>query len=172
MATFMGPLGAMLIAIRLGERRLACASNGEILETSSAEGRTLINLGLPFLLAAIALVANVRVEKLMLGTLSSTISVEIYQIAWLAFIAGYAPILSIRAVMLSWFGEVREDAEKMWYMIDEDGETQGPYRGSHMDFWREGDSPFITTETYVCEQYLDNWEEAANIENFEKGTRK
>ena len=115
MATFMGPLGAMLIAIRLGERRLACASNGEILETSSAEGRTLINLGLPFLLAAIALVANVRVEKLMLGTLSSTISVEIYQIAWLAFIAGYAPILSIRAVMLSWFGEVREDAEKMWY---------------------------------------------------------
>ena len=75
----------------------------------------MVNLGLPFLLAAVALVANVRVEKLMLGTLSSTVSVEIFQIAWLAFIAGYAPILSIRAVMLSWFGEVRDEREKMWY---------------------------------------------------------
>ncbi|GIS44970.1 MAG: hypothetical protein Ct9H90mP16_20400 [Candidatus Poseidoniales archaeon] len=75
----------------------------------------LIHLGLPFLLASIALVANVRVEKLMLGTLSTTISVEIFQIAWLAFIAGYAPILSIRAVMLSWFGEVRNQRDKLWH---------------------------------------------------------
>ena len=115
LATFLGPLGAMLIAIRLGEARLSLASEGEDLETSRAEGRALVNLGLPFLLAAIALVANVRVEKLMLGSLASTVSVEIFQIAWLAFIAGYAPILSIRAVMLSWFGEVRHDAENMWY---------------------------------------------------------
>ena len=115
MATFLGPLGAMLIAIRLGEKLLSKAEPGEALETSIADGRTLVNLGLPFLLAAVALVANVRVEKLMLGTLSSTISVEIFQIAWLAFIAGYAPILSIRAVMLSWFGEVRDEREKMWY---------------------------------------------------------
>ena len=114
MATFMGPLGAMLIAIRLGEKRLSSAEHGGVLETSVAEGRALINLGFPFLLAAMALVANVRIEKLMLGSLSSTISVEIFQIAWLAFIAGYAPILSIRAVMLSWFGEVRDDTEKMW----------------------------------------------------------
>ena len=115
MATFLGPLGAMLIAIRLGEKLLSKAEPGETLETSIADGRTLVNLGLPFLLAAVALVANVRVEKLMLGTLSSTVSVEIFQIAWLAFIAGYAPILSIRAVMLSWFGEVRDEREKMWY---------------------------------------------------------
>ena len=115
MATFLGPLGAMLIAIRLGEKLLSKAEPGENLETSIADGRTLVNLGLPFSLAAVALVANVRVEKLMLGTLSSTISVEIFQIAWLAFIAGYAPILSIRAVMLSWFGEVRDEREKMWY---------------------------------------------------------
>ncbi len=115
MATFLGPLGAMLIAIRLGEKLLSKAEPGEALETSIADGRTLVNLGLPFLLAAVALVANVRVEKLMLGTLSSTISVEIFQIACLAFIAGYAPILSIRAVMLSWFGEVRDEREKMWY---------------------------------------------------------
>ena len=115
MATFLGPLGAMLIAIRLGEKLLSKAEPGETLETSIADGRTLVNLGLPFLLAAVALVANVRVEKLMLGTLSSTVSVEIFQIAWLAFIAGYAPILSIRAVMLSWFGEVRDERKKMWH---------------------------------------------------------
>ena len=115
LATFFGPLGAMLIAVRLGEKRLSTASDGVEIETSDATGRSLINLGLPFLFAAIALVANVRIEKLMLGLLSTTVSVEVYQIAWLAFIAGYAPILSVRAVMLSWFGEVRNDAEKMLY---------------------------------------------------------
>ena len=115
MATFLGPLGAMLIAIRLGEKLLSNAEQGETLETSVADGRTLVTLGLPFLLAAVALVANVRVEKLMLGALSTTASVEIFQIAWLAFIAGYAPILSVRAVMLSWFGEVRDEGGKMWY---------------------------------------------------------
>ena len=115
LATFFGPLGAMLIAIRLGEGRLASVEGGVELVTSKAEARQLVNLGLPFLFAAIALVANVRIEKLMLGLLSTTTSVEIFQIAWLAFIAGYAPILSIRAVMLSWFGEVRDEAEKMWY---------------------------------------------------------
>ena len=115
MATFLGPLGAMLIAIRLGEKLLSNTEQGETLETSVADGRTLVTLGLPFLLAAVALVANVRVEKLMLGVLSSTDSVEIFQIAWLAFIAGYAPILSARAVMLSWFGEVRDEGGKMWY---------------------------------------------------------
>ena len=115
LATFFGPLGAMLIAVRLGEKRLSTVSGGIEIETSNATGRSLINLGLPFLLAAIALVANVRIEKLMLGVLSTTVSVEVYQIAWLAFIAGYAPILSVRAVMLSWFGEVRNDAEKMLY---------------------------------------------------------
>ena len=115
LATFFGPLGAMLIAIRLGEGRLASVEGGVELVTSKAEARQLVNLGLPFLFAAIALVANVRIEKLMLGLLSTTTSVEIFQIAWLAFIAGYAPVLSIRAVMLSWFGEVRDDAEKMWY---------------------------------------------------------
>ena len=115
MATFLGPLGAMLIAIRLGEKLLSNTEQGETLETSVADGRTLVTLGLPFLLAAVALVANVRVEKLMLGVLSSTDSVEIFQIAWLAFIAGYAPILSVRVVMLSWFGEVRDEGGKMWY---------------------------------------------------------
>jgi O-antigen/teichoic acid export membrane protein len=115
LATFFGPLGAMLIAIRLGERRLSSVEDGVQLETSKADRLALVNLGIPFLLAAIALVANVRIEKLMLGVLSTTGSVEIFQIAWLAFIAGYAPILSIRAVMLSWFGEVRDDVEKMWY---------------------------------------------------------
>ena len=116
LATFLGPVGAMIIAIWLGEKRLSIITeDGFELETKKAEGRALINLGLPFLLAAIALVANVRIEKLMLGLLSTTDSVEIFQLAWLAFIAGYAPILSIRAVMLSWFGEVRDDTEKMWY---------------------------------------------------------
>ena len=115
MATFLGPLGAMLIAIRLGEKLLSNTEQGETLETSVADGPTLVTLGLPFLLAAVALVANVRVEKLMLGVLSSTDSVEIFQIAWLAFIAGYAPILSVRVVMLSWFGEVRDEGGKMWY---------------------------------------------------------
>ena len=115
LATFSGPLGAMVIAVRLGEKRLVSISDGVELETSVADGMKLINLGFPFLLAAIALVVNVRIEKLVLGMFSSTFSVEIYQIAWLAFIAGYAPILSLRAVMLSWFGEVRDDAEKIWH---------------------------------------------------------
>ena len=115
LATFAGPLGAMFIAIRLGEKRLGAVEGGIELETSNAEGRGLITLGFPFLLAAIALVVNVRIEKLMLGLISSPMQVEIFQIAWLAFIAGYAPILSVRAVMLSWFGEVRDEAEKMWY---------------------------------------------------------
>jgi len=116
LATFLGPVGAMIIAIWLGENRLSVVTeDGFELETKKAEGRALISLGLPFLMAAIALVANVRIEKLMLGLLSSTDTVEIFQIAWLAFIAGYAPILSIRAVMLSWFGEVRDVPEKMWH---------------------------------------------------------
>ena len=116
LATFLGPIGAMIIAIWLGEKRFSIVTeDGFEIETKKAEGRALINLGLPFLLAAIALVANVRIEKLMLGILSTTDSVEIFQIAWLAFIAGYAPILSIRAVMLSWFGEVRDAPEKMWH---------------------------------------------------------
>ena len=115
LATFAGPLGAMFIAIRLGEKRLGVVEGGVEHETSNAEGRGLITLGFPFLLAAIALVVNVRIEKLMLGLISSPMQVEIFQIAWLAFIAGYAPILSVRAVMLSWFGEVRDEAEKMWY---------------------------------------------------------
>ena len=115
LATFIGPLGAVLIAVRLGEQRLASAEGSVELETANADGKKLIVLGTPFLLAAIALVVNVRIEKLMLGLLSSTDSVESFQIAWLAFIAGYAPILSIRAVMLSWFGEVRNDYGKMWH---------------------------------------------------------
>ena len=115
LATFVGPLGAVLIAIWLGERRLASATGGMELETTTAEGRELIGLGTPFLLAAIALVANVRIEKLMLGLISTPMQVEIFQIAWLAFIAGYAPLLSIRAVMLSWFGEVRDEHDKVWY---------------------------------------------------------
>ncbi len=115
LATFVGPCGAVLIAIRLGERRLASTTGGMELKTTVADGRELIGLGVPFLLAAIALVANVRIEKLMLGLISTPMQVEIFQIAWLAFIAGYAPILSIRAVMLSWLGEVRKDSEKMWY---------------------------------------------------------
>ncbi|MDP6889683.1 MAG: hypothetical protein QF454_06605, partial [Candidatus Thalassarchaeaceae archaeon] len=115
LATFAGPLGAMFIAIWMGERRLSNVDVGIELETSNAEGRALVNLGFPFLLAAVALVANVRIEKLMLGMLADTDSVEIFQIAWLAFIAGYAPILSVRAVMLSWFGEVRNNTEKLWH---------------------------------------------------------
>ena len=115
LATLFGPLGAMLIAIYLGERRLTSVEGGSELTTATAQGRELTSLGLPFLLAAIALVANVRIEKLMLGLFSTTTSVEIFQIAWLAFIAGYAPILSIRVVMLSWFGEVRNDWDKVWY---------------------------------------------------------
>jgi O-antigen/teichoic acid export membrane protein len=115
LATFFGPIGAMLLAIQLGESRLSSVNEGVELETSKTNPRGLLKLGFPFLLASIALVANVRIEKLMLGMFSSTVSVENFQIAWLAFIAGYAPILSLRAVMLSWFGEVRNDTEKLWY---------------------------------------------------------
>lgn len=113
LATFAGPIGAILLAVHLGEKRLGLVEGGEVLDTSVADGRSLITLGFPFLLAAMAMVANVRVEKLMLGILATPEDVEVFQIAWLAFIAGYAPILSVRAVMLSWFGEVRNDRVKM-----------------------------------------------------------
>ena len=112
LATFAGPLGAILLAINLGEKKLTSITNkGESLGYVNDDVRTLLMLGLPFLLASIALVLNVRVEKLMLGVLATPEDIEVFQIAWLAFIAGYAPILSVRAVMLSWFGETRHDVD-------------------------------------------------------------
>ena len=94
------------------EKKLTSITNkGESLGYVNDDVRTLLMLGLPFLLASIALVLNVRVEKLMLGVLATPEDIEVFQIAWLAFIAGYAPILSVRAVMLSWFGETRHDVD-------------------------------------------------------------
>jgi len=113
LATFLGPAGALGIAILLGERRIRDAEPGDELPSASTDSKALVRMGLPFLAAAIALVANVRVEKLMLGILSTPEAVEHFQIAWLAFIAGYAPILSVRAVMLSWYGEVRHDGDRL-----------------------------------------------------------
>ncbi len=94
LATFVGPLIAILIAFKLGERRLLMIeSEVTELEISNSSNRELIQLGLPFLFASIALVVNIRIEKLLLGVISNPIDVEIYQIAWLAFIAGYAIII-------------------------------------------------------------------------------
>ncbi len=114
LATFVGPLVAILIAFKLGEKRLLMVE-GETteLEISNSSNRELIQLGLPFLFASIALVVNIRIEKLLLGVISNPAEVEVFQIAWLAFIAGYAIIISLRAVLLSWFGEVRHDPVKL-----------------------------------------------------------
>jgi O-antigen/teichoic acid export membrane protein len=73
----------------------------------------LVGAGLPFLFASAALVVNVRIEKLLLGVFATPTDVAEFQIAWLGFIAGYGPILSLRAILLSWFGEVRNDIEKL-----------------------------------------------------------
>jgi O-antigen/teichoic acid export membrane protein len=74
-----------------------------------------VKTGLPFLFASAALVINVRIEKLLLGVFATPEDVAVFQIAWLGFIAGYGPILSLRAVLLSWFGEVRDDVEKLMH---------------------------------------------------------
>jgi len=114
LATLAGPLAAIVLAINLGEKRLLIVESGPSdLKTADAQNRELIQLGLPFLFASIALVVNIRIEKLLLGIYSDPMDVEIFQIAWLAFIAGYAIIISLRAVLLSWFGEVRNNVEKL-----------------------------------------------------------
>jgi O-antigen/teichoic acid export membrane protein len=114
LATFMGPMVAIIIAINLGEKKLEdSTNNGLCLETKNVSDQQLMKLGFPFLMAAIALVVNIRVEKILLGVIATPNAVETFQIAWLAFIAGYALILSIRAVMLSWYGEVRHDYSRL-----------------------------------------------------------
>ena len=61
-------------------------------ETAEMEMGDMVRAGLPFLLASAALVVNVRVEKLLLGLMTTPEDVAVFQIAWLGFIAGYGPI--------------------------------------------------------------------------------
>jgi O-antigen/teichoic acid export membrane protein len=115
-ATVVGPMLSFVVAIgyvqfvlanRLGE------PNENLPETADMENRELVRTGLPFLIAGAALVVNVRIEKLLLGVFATPADVAVFQIAWLGFIAGYGPVLSLRAVLTSWFGEVRNDLEKL-----------------------------------------------------------
>jgi O-antigen/teichoic acid export membrane protein len=112
----LGPLSALIIALILwnvkGRTNLK-EPEAPLPVTANLDNKMLINTGLPFLFASAALIINVRIEKLLLGLLATPEDVAIYQIAWLGFIAGYGPILSLRAVLLSWFGEVRDDLEKL-----------------------------------------------------------
>jgi O-antigen/teichoic acid export membrane protein len=115
-ATTIGPLLACIVAASAYWMKIAPQLDDPlepIPDTAKMDGRQLVGTGLPFLFASAALVINVRVEKLLLGMLATPEDVAIFQIAWLGFIAGYGPILSLRAVLLSWFGEVRGDLEKM-----------------------------------------------------------
>jgi O-antigen/teichoic acid export membrane protein len=116
LATALGPLSALIIALILwnvkGRTNLK-EPEAPLPVTANLDNKMLINTGLPFLFASAALIINVRIEKLLLGLLATPEDVAIYQIAWLGFIAGYGPILSLRAVLLSWFGEVRDDLEKL-----------------------------------------------------------
>ena len=115
-ATAVGPFVACLIAASVYWIKIAPRLNEPIEPvpaTNNMDNWGLIREGIPFLFASAALVINVRVEKLLLGLFASTNDVATYQIAWLGFIAGYGPILSLRAVLLSWFGEVRDDLEKL-----------------------------------------------------------
>tara|TARA_B100001013_G_scaffold122660_1_gene71201 strand:- start:861 stop:2117 length:1257 start_codon:yes stop_codon:yes gene_type:complete len=115
-ATMVGPIAAYLVAVSIYRTKVAhrlVAPEEPLPETSGLDARQLVSVGLPFLLASAALVVNVRVEKLLLGLLATPEDVAVFQIAWLGFIAGYGPILSLRAVLLSWFGEVRDDLERL-----------------------------------------------------------
>ena len=115
-ATAIGPLLACIVAASAYWMKIAPQLDDPmepIPDTAKMAGRQLVGTSLPFLFASAALVINVRVEKLLLGMLATPEDVAIFQIAWLGFIAGYGPILSLRAVLLSWFGEVRDDLDKM-----------------------------------------------------------
>jgi O-antigen/teichoic acid export membrane protein len=115
-ATLFGPIVALGITGLIWLRRIK--PNLEepaqpIPEINGMGMQELVNTGLPFLFASAALVINVRIEKLLLGLFAGPEDVAVFQIAWLGFIAGYGPILSLRAVLLSWFGEVRDDFDKL-----------------------------------------------------------
>ena len=117
-ATLIGPICSFVIAYTIFKLKVSpqlSVPSEEIPEISEYDNYNLIKAGLPFLFASAALVINVRIEKLLLGFIAGPNDVAIYQIAWLGFIAGYGPILSLRAILLSWFGEVRDDLEKVIY---------------------------------------------------------
>jgi O-antigen/teichoic acid export membrane protein len=115
-ATAVGPLVALALALYLYLSKVApqaSDSGDEPPDTAEMGSQQLVGAGLPFLFASAALVVNVRIEKLLLGVFATPTDVAEFQIAWLGFIAGYGPILSLRAILLSWFGEVRNDIEKL-----------------------------------------------------------
>ncbi len=115
-ATVAGPLLSFALAIGYLQFILAPKlgdPDENSPETAEMESKELVKSGLPFLIAGAALVVNVRIEKLLLGVFATPADIAVFQIAWLGFIAGYGPILSLRAVLLSWFGEVRDDYEKL-----------------------------------------------------------
>ncbi len=115
-ATLFGPIVALGITGLIWFRRIKPnleEPSHSIPEINRMGMQELVNTGLPFLFASAALVINVRIEKLLLGLFASPEDVAVFQIAWLGFIAGYGPILSLRAVLLSWFGEVRDDFDKL-----------------------------------------------------------
>jgi len=115
-ATLFGPVVALGIAVLVWLLKIKPHLQEPaqpIPEINAMGTQELVSTGLPFLFASAALVINVRIEKLLLGIFASPEDVAIFQIAWLGFIAGYGPILSLRAVLLSWFGEVRDDFEKL-----------------------------------------------------------
>lgn len=111
-ASALGPAIALLVAFAFwrGGIEPNLSAGDDTVDTHKLGRRGLVKSGLPFLVAAGALVITVRIEKLMLGLFATPNDVAVFQIAWLGFIAGYAPVLSLRAVLLSWFGEVRKDA--------------------------------------------------------------
>lgn len=115
-ATAIGPLLAygVALAIWYGKIRHELKEPRKPLpEIAGLDTGQLVKNGLPFLFASAALVISVRIEKLLLGILATPEDVAIFQVAWLGFMAGYGPILSLRAVLTSWFGEVRNDLEKL-----------------------------------------------------------
>jgi O-antigen/teichoic acid export membrane protein len=115
-ATALGPAFALAISMSVWKWRIEPGlnePNENAPETAKMGRRDLVRTGLPFLVAGAALIINIRIEKLLLGVLATPQDVAVFQIAWLGFIAGYGPILSLRAVLLSWFGEVRDDYNKL-----------------------------------------------------------
>ncbi len=117
LASAIGPCVSATLAMLLfkyGIEPNLDETSGDLPETAELETKELVKVGLPFMVAGAALVINVRIEKLLLGILATPEDVAVFQVAWLGFIAAYAPVLSLRAVLTSWLGEVRDDAQELF----------------------------------------------------------
>ena len=61
-----------------------------------------------------------------------------------------------------------DDGPKEWYYLDpETNDTQGPYPGESMEYWRNGmDEPFLTDHMMVCLDGEAAWQNVTEVVSF------